>query len=294
MTFSYVLVTAAYNEERFIESTIQSVIAQTWRPAEWNIVSDASTDKTDELVEKYASRYDFIRLIRITEEHPRNFAAQVNAINYGIQMLKRTDFHYFGNLDADITIGSDYFSRLHDKFMTHPRLGIGGGLLYERSSKDGFRQRKRNSVNSVAHACQFFRRACFDAVGGRYFPMPYGAPDVYAEVAARMTSWEVMSFADVLVHHHRCTGSADHYLGNYFRQGKADYSLGTLPAFELVRAVRRGLDKPYLIGSLARLAGFGFSYCVGESRPVSTDFVRYIRTEQRQRLMKLFTAQGTG
>jgi glycosyltransferase involved in cell wall biosynthesis len=40
MTVSYVLVTAAYNEERFIENTIQSVIAQECRPAEWNIVSD--------------------------------------------------------------------------------------------------------------------------------------------------------------------------------------------------------------------------------------------------------------
>lgn len=287
---SYVLVTAAYNEERFIENTIQSVVAQTWRPVEWNIVSDASTDKTDEIVERYASGYNFIHLVRITKEHPRNFAAQVNAINTGIQRLTRTDFEYFGNLDADITIDPDYFSRLLEKFQANDRLGIGGGLIYERSPDGQFRGRKRNSVESVAHACQFFRRACFNAIGGRYFPMPYGAPDVYAEVAARMKSWEVMSFADLLVYHHRFTGSADHYLRDHFRQGKADYSLGTLPMFELVRAIRRSADKPYLIGSLARLAGFGYSYCVGESRPVPSDFVRYIRKEQRERIASLLTA----
>src|ERR1035441_3171250 len=85
---SYVLVTAAYNEERFIEGTLQSVIAQNWRPTEWNIVSDASTDKTDEIIERYASRHDFIQLVRITEGHARNFAAQVSAINTGIRHLK--------------------------------------------------------------------------------------------------------------------------------------------------------------------------------------------------------------
>lgn len=287
MDSSYVLVTAAYNEERFIESTIQSVIRQMWRPAEWNIVSDASTDKTDEIVERYASRYDFIHLTRINEEHPRNFCAQVNAINTGITKLKSTDFAYFGNLDADITIAPDYFSRLLEKFQSNSRLGLAGGAICEPSQHGQFRERKRNNVNSVAHACQCFRRACFDALGGRYFPMPYGAPDVYAEVAARMNSWEVMSFADLPVRHHRFTGSAEHYLRNYFRQGKADYSLGTLPMFELVRVIRRSIDKPYLIGSLARLSGFGHSYCLRESRPVPTDFLRFIRKEQLKRLAKL-------
>lgn len=288
---SYVLVTAAYNEESFIEKTIESVIAQTWRPTEWNIVSDASTDKTDEIIERYASHYDFIHLVRITAKHPRNFAAQVNAINTGIQGLRSTNFDYFGNLDADITMAPSYFSRLLDKFRANHRLGIGGGLIYERSPDGEFRGRKRNSVESVAHACQFFRRACFDVVGNKYFPLPYGAPDVYAEVAARMNSWEVTSFSDLPVYHHRLTGSADHYLRNYFRQGKADYSLGTSPMFELVRVLRRSMDQPYLIGSLARLAGFAHSYYVRESRPVPRDFFRYIRKEQTQRLASLITGR---
>ncbi len=285
---SYVLVTAAYNEERFIEDTILSVIAQEWRPTEWNIVSDASTDKTDEIIESYAARYDFIHLVRITEEHPRNFAAQVNAINTGIRRLKNSEFEYFGNLDADITLDPDYFLLLLEKFANNPRLGLGGGAIFEKSADGQFRGRKRNSVKSVAHACQFFRRACFESVGSCYFPMPYGAPDVYAEVAARMNSWEVMSFVDLPVHHHRFTGAAERYLRNSFRQGKADYSLGTSPMFELVRVVRRSADKPYVVGSLARLAGFGHSYCVGEPRPVPEDFVHYIRKEQAQRLVRLF------
>ena len=48
--FQYVLVTPARNEEDFIELTIQSVVRQTVRPVKWAIVSDGSTDRTDEIV----------------------------------------------------------------------------------------------------------------------------------------------------------------------------------------------------------------------------------------------------
>jgi len=286
MNIPFVLVTAAYNEAQFIEATIESVIAQSCRPAEWIIVSDASTDRTDEIVRSYTARYGFIRLVRITEDHPRNFAAQVNAINSGIRELVSNQFEYFGNLDADITLTPEYFSLLLDKFASNPRLGLGGGAIHERAADGCFVSRKRNSVRSVAHACQFFRRECFQSVGGGYFPLPYGAPDVYAEVAARMAGWQVMSFPDLPVHHHRYTGSADHPLRNCFRQGKADYSLGTLPIFELARTVRRSTDRPYLLGSLARLAGFWHSYCVRERRPVSGEFIHYLRTEQAGRISR--------
>ena len=48
------LVTPARNEAIFIEATIQAVVAQTVQPARWIIVSDGSTDGTDEIVESFA------------------------------------------------------------------------------------------------------------------------------------------------------------------------------------------------------------------------------------------------
>ena len=54
----YVVVTPARNEARSIERTIQSVVAQKVRPLRWAIVSDGSTDATDEIVKKYAAEHD--------------------------------------------------------------------------------------------------------------------------------------------------------------------------------------------------------------------------------------------
>src|ERR1700689_4408652 len=78
---SYALATAAYNEEKLIEKVILSIVHQTVPPVKWVIVSDGSTDRTDEIVRRYADRYSFIELYRITEDHPRNLTAQVNVIN---------------------------------------------------------------------------------------------------------------------------------------------------------------------------------------------------------------------
>jgi glycosyltransferase involved in cell wall biosynthesis len=285
---SYVLVTAAYNERTLIEQTIISILSQTVRPGNWIIVSDGSTDGTDDLVRRYSAEYDFIQLCRISEDHPRNFTAQVNAINRGLALLKKTDCGFIGNMDADITLEPDYFSRLLDKFGQEPRLGLGGGAICERSREGSFKPRRGNSINSVAHACQLFRRECFNAIGGAYLPLPHGGPDAHAEIVARMKHWRVASFPDLRVFHHRRTGSVGGILRGLFRQGKMDYSLGALPLFEFVKLVRRIWFRPYLIGSLTRLAGFLDSYWRCEERAVPKEVVSYCRSEQRQRLARLF------
>ena len=76
---NYVLVTPVRNEERTIEITIQSVLAQTVPPHEWVIVSDASTDRTDEIVSGYAGRFPWLRLLPLQNRPARNFASVVFA-----------------------------------------------------------------------------------------------------------------------------------------------------------------------------------------------------------------------
>jgi glycosyltransferase involved in cell wall biosynthesis len=64
---NYVLVTPARNEEAFIELTIRSMLSQTGRPVKWIIVSDGSTDRTDEIVKRHASGHEWIELLRMPE-----------------------------------------------------------------------------------------------------------------------------------------------------------------------------------------------------------------------------------
>lgn len=56
------VITPAYNAERFIAETIESVLAQTYSNWEMIIVDDSSTDRTVEIVQTYVDRDERIKL----------------------------------------------------------------------------------------------------------------------------------------------------------------------------------------------------------------------------------------
>jgi glycosyltransferase involved in cell wall biosynthesis len=122
----YVLITPARNEEAFIEKTIQSVIAQTILPKKWIIVSDGSTDRTDNIVAHFTEKYPWIELVRMPEHRDRQFAAKVHCFNAGYSRLQELDYEIIGNLDADISFEEDYFEFLLEKFAMMPGLGVAG------------------------------------------------------------------------------------------------------------------------------------------------------------------------
>src|SRR6476469_5312129 len=86
-TLTYVLITPARNEDAYIEATIRAVISQTILPSKWIIVSDGSTDRTDEIVSRYLKDYPWIQLLRLSERPDRQFAAKAHAFNAGCSLL---------------------------------------------------------------------------------------------------------------------------------------------------------------------------------------------------------------
>src|SRR5882672_10582845 len=114
-TLSYVIVTPARNEARFIEKTLDSVVGQTVLPLKWVIVSDGSTDDTDEIVQRYALRYPWIELVRMPERKERSFAGKVHAFNAGYDRVNDLDYSVLVSLDGDISFEAGYFSFLLEK-----------------------------------------------------------------------------------------------------------------------------------------------------------------------------------
>jgi glycosyltransferase involved in cell wall biosynthesis len=283
----YVLITPARNEEAYIEKTIKSVISQTILPKKWVIVSDGSTDRTDEIIANYLSDYGFIQLLRREGDNQRNFGSQVRAINAGYEKMQGIDYVFIGNLDADVSFQPDYFEIILKRFEKRPSLGLAGGSIYE--ERDGkFIARQLNRTSSVAHAIQLFRRSCYEDIGG-YLTLKYGGPDWHAEVTARMKNWEVQSFTDLSVYHHKPTLTAEGKLKGGFRQGRMDYSLGSNPLFEIFKCIIR-IRKPYgFLYSSHRLAGFILGYLICEKRPVSKEFIKQLRKEQKEKIMDTLT-----
>ena len=180
-TLSYVLVTPAKNEEDFIELTIKSVIQQTVLPLKWVIVSDGSTDRTDEIVQRYATQYEWIELVRMPERTERHFAGKVGCFNAGYERVRQLNYDIVGSLDADLSFDEEYFEFLLEKFSADPQLGLGGTPFSEGGETYDYRF---SSIEHVSGACQLFRRECFEAIGG-YVPVKGGGIDVIAVLSAR-------------------------------------------------------------------------------------------------------------
>jgi len=65
-----------------------------------------------------------------------------------------------------------------------------------------------------------------------------------------------------------------------FYQGVTDYYLGTHIVFMLAKSLRRTLlEKPYIIGAAARLAGFMAGCFSSEKRNIPDEVIRYIRKD---------------
>ncbi len=281
---SYVLITPAYNEEAYIEKTIQSVISQTILPKKWVVVSDGSIDRTDDIVKKYAKQYSLIEFIRITDHGECSFGSKVLAINYGYQKLKGVEYDFIGILDADITFSPDYYQRVLMKFEENAfaHLGIAGGMIAE-LWKGRFTILDYN-INSVAGAVQLFRRQCFEEIGG-YRPLKLGGIDALAEIMSRMKGWDVKSFKDIIAYHHRRIGTTRGSLArSRFRYGLKDYSIGTHPLFMFLKCVHRFKEKPYIFGGILMLCGFFWSWLRREPKAVSEEIVQFIRYEQLSRI----------
>jgi glycosyltransferase involved in cell wall biosynthesis len=278
----YVLVTPARNEAEFIESTIQSVVAQTAPPAKWVIVSDGSTDGTDEIVRRYAAEHPWIELVRTPERKERHFSGKVYAFNAGYARLDGVDYDVIGSLDADITFDPEYFAFLLGKLVENPALGL-VGTPFQEEGKPHYDYRFV-SIEHVSGACQVFRRQCFEAIGG-YQPMKGGGIDYIAVLTSRMKGWKTRTFTEKVCWHHRPMGTAQHdELMARFKLGVKDYVLGSHPLWALARAAYQSTQKPVLAGGMMLLAGYVWTWAKRTPRPIPAETIAFRRREEMQRL----------
>jgi biofilm PGA synthesis N-glycosyltransferase PgaC len=286
---TYVIITPARNEVTTIEGTIRSVVQQTRPPLAWVIVSDGSTDGTDEIVKRYLPAHPWMQLVSLPDRKARHFAGKVQAFNAGFAKVRDLPYDIICNLDADITFGQDHFAFLLERFAKDDRLGVTGTPFREGTAQYDYHF---TSIDHVSGACQLFRRSCFTGIGG-YRPIRTGGVDLVAVITARMQGWKTRTFTERVCFHHRRIGTAkDRYLAARFKVGRQDYMLGGHPLWEVFRAVYQMKNRPYVIGGAMLYLGYVWAWVRGTKRPVPQELVAFRRKEQMQRLRRLFLLEG--
>jgi len=278
---SYVLVTPVRNEENTIGRTIESVLKQTILPREWIIVNDGSTDSTEAIVQKACSENPWIKCVNLQPREKPSFAAVVQNTELGISQIATADYEFLGLLDSDVEFQKDYFEILIDEFRNNKRLGLAGGVAIDIGKPKNVLPRNRQDVPG---ALQFFRRDCFESLGG-LIAIPEGGWDSITCAKARMNGYETKLVAKLIVDHLKPRNTIHGgTVRRIWQMGTRDYALGYHPLFEFAKCISKYRERPYFIYGFLWWLGYLSSSIQRKERRLPTDVSRYIRQEQLQRL----------
>ncbi|HUY31711.1 MAG TPA: glycosyltransferase [Pirellulales bacterium] len=169
-----------YNAERYVAEAVESILAQTFGDFELLIIDDGSTDRSAEILVRYASREPRIRLTR------RPNTGHLAALN---EMLARARGEFVARMDADDVALPDRFERQLAYLRTHPEcLAVGcalanidedGDLLCEERlplDHDEIDRQLLRGQGGLSHPAAMIRRAALVELSG-YRPPFYGAED---------------------------------------------------------------------------------------------------------------------
>jgi glycosyltransferase involved in cell wall biosynthesis len=283
-TAPYVIITACRNEALYIGDLIRIVAAQTVRPLKWLIVDDNSSDKTFELAEAAAREHDFIEVRRAGSNRDRSFSSQVFAQQEGYDALRNLTFDFVAFLDADIQLPPDYYEKVLANFSRDESLAVAGGLVVDKVGDRECRSRSRSVNHHVPGGVQCFRRRWYDEIGG-YAPIPGGGQDTVAEIMCLMRGGQVRSFLDIIAYHLRPSESnASNPFQAGVRWGKTCYNLGYHPLFFGLNTMTRFFGQPSISLAAGNVYSFFTATLRSEKRPVSPEFVKFVRQLQLRKL----------
>ena len=117
------IVTPSFNQARFLEATLRSVLEQDYPNIEYLVVDGASTDGSVEIIRRYADRLTWW----VSEKDN----GQSEAINKG---MRRARGEFIGWLNSDDIYLPGAVSAAVSAFLSHPQ----AGLIYGRCASDRF------------------------------------------------------------------------------------------------------------------------------------------------------------
>jgi glycosyltransferase involved in cell wall biosynthesis len=157
------VVTPSFNQGRFIERTLQSVLDQGYPCLEYIVCDGASTDETSQVLARYADR------VRIIREPDRG---QASAVNKGIRL---TSGEIIGWLNSDDVYRPGALQTVADFFERNPSVDVVYGdadyidaddAIIGRYYTEPWNPRRLVRRPFLCQPAVFFRRCLVDRFGG--------------------------------------------------------------------------------------------------------------------------------
>jgi biofilm PGA synthesis N-glycosyltransferase PgaC len=282
---AYVLISPCRDEANYMRQTLDSIVAQTVRPAKWVIIDDGSTDETPLILAQYASRYDWIEIVTRSDRGRRAVGPGViDAFYAGIDTLNLDDFEYLCKLDLDLEIPTTYFERVISQLIASPYLANFSGKPYLREENGRLISERLGDENAVGQI-KFYRTAAFKEIGGFVRQVSWDGIDGHM---CRMNGWVARSVdsPELRFVHLRQMGSSQHSLWvGRLRWGFGKYFMGSAIYYVTAVALYRMLERPYVIGGFGILWGYLKALVGGVPRFENREFRQFLRRFELESLL---------
>lgn len=110
-----------YNSAKYLRTSIESILNQTFQDFEFIIIDDSSTDASRKIINSYAQNDK-----RIVQVRNKTHSCTSKSLNHGLSVAKGK---YVVRMDAD---DYSYSGRLEKQFLfmeSHPEVGVSGGAI---------------------------------------------------------------------------------------------------------------------------------------------------------------------
>ncbi|MBT8262924.1 MAG: glycosyltransferase family 2 protein [Bacteroidia bacterium] len=198
------IVIPAHNEEAYLDKTLDSLVSQTLLPKKIIVVNDNSTDNTQQIIDSYSGKYEFIHGVshKAGSDHVPG-AKVIEAFNRGLSELD-SDYDVICKFDADLVFPIDYLQKLKVTFQSSESIGMAGGFCYV--EKNGsWHIEGLTGKDHIRGALKAYRKECFQQIGGLKRAMGW---DTIDELLALYHGWEVRTIDALQVKHMKPTGTS--------------------------------------------------------------------------------------
>lgn len=162
------VIMAAYNSEKTIAESIDSILNQTFSDWEFIICDDGSTDATFQIIQEYAAKYPG-KIIAIQNECNSKLPYSLN------HCLKHAKGEYIARMDADDRSYPDRLEKQYNYLVSHPEIDVvGAGMTcFDGDQITGERLPPKNPSAKIIglgvpffHATIMMKKLAYDALNG--------------------------------------------------------------------------------------------------------------------------------
>ncbi|WP_055447820.1 glycosyltransferase [Lacinutrix mariniflava] len=231
------IVIPAHNEEDCIALMLESLTNQTLLPKKVVVVNDNSTDTTQNIINSFSTKNNWIESITIQSsiEHIPG-SKVINAFYKGLETLD-SDYDIICKFDADIILPKNYLESIVSIFQSDKKIGIAGGLAYIEKNGEWIYETV-SSKNHVRGPFKAYRKECFKAIGGLKQSIGWDTVDI---LLAQYYGWSVKTNQTLHVKHLKPTGKS-YSKKSALLQGEAFYKMRYGFLISVIAALKKSIN----------------------------------------------------